>query len=291
MDEFCRTAVRHHTDQTITGQWTVYDGRMRSASLDTNVNNLDFRRDLLLRSATAVQRIGAPKRFQQLQANNIVCESGARLQTVDVAEWIAGAVLSVGNNYTIQGTVELHSPTVFGDVRVFGLVNNRTVAGDSTIWLKSVDQQVNGTVRVIMPPERKAGTVEFRPFAIRDAHFETVNGRPLDAFLKNAVMRTNDVGDDATVAELTNADDDDGVVSTSGALRFQHPPTVGHLYTPGLWDGVDVPKMVSELHENVARADDTERLGVLHRVGEALTVGLQSEWTFSFMFVGKMFNI
>lgn len=230
---------------------------------------------MLRHSATAVQRIHAPKRFQQLQADNIVCDSGATMQTVNVADWIAGAVLSVGNNYTIQGTVELHSPTVFGDVRVFGLVNNRTVAGDATVWLKSADQQVNGDVSVLMAtrPETDAEAVQFRPLAIREARFETVNGKPLDAFLRNAVMRTNDAGDDGLVSMV-----DGGDVNVSSALRFRHPPTVEHLYTPGRWDGVDVSKMVGELHENVARSDDTERLGVLHRVGKALTVGLEGEW-------------
>lgn len=188
-----------------------------------------------------------------------------RVQNVNVADWVSRAVLAVGNNYTIQGTTVLDSPTVFGDVRVFGLVNNRTFSAEH-ILLKSLDQQIRGDVHIDnsqpLPAAGVAGRPQhlIRPLTINEATFDYVNGVQMNEFLANIVPL-----------------DGEAPVQTTAALRFVRPPVVQRLSSAGRWNGVSVPDMVQQFRSTVTATDYTDRLGAVHRVGVALVENLQSE--------------
>lgn len=224
-------------------------------NLQSTINNLDFRTDML-RYSLPEQQISAPKRFEHVQVQDIVCQNGARLQTIDAADWVSKAVLSVGNNYTIQGTTVLENATIFGDVRVFGQVNGR-VFGADTILLKSLAQELPGSVQI----QNQASGNLIRPLAINEATFNAVNGRPLNAFLQNIV----------TI--------DDPAPKTTAAVRFAQPPTVERFYSPGVWNGVSVPGLVQDLQANEAVASNyTAVLGAAHQLSVALVDSLQSRF-------------
>lgn len=174
-------------------------------------------------------------------------------------------MLAVGNNYTVQGTTVLDNPTVFGDVRVFGLVNNCTFSAEH-ILLKSRDQHIHGDVHIHnSQPSSSSSTGangpqrRFRPLSIKEATFDYVNGIAVNEFLANIVPMGQ------------------AVTRTTAPLRFVRPPVVHHLRSGGQWNGVSVPDMVQQFHSTVAASDYTDRLGAVHRIGVELVENLQSE--------------
>lgn len=86
-----------------------------SDEINSLINNLDFRTDLI-RYSVPMSNVTASKRFESLFVDNLLCANGGRIQDVDIADWVAGSALTVGN-YTIQGITVMESPSIFGDVR------------------------------------------------------------------------------------------------------------------------------------------------------------------------------
>lgn len=164
-----------------------------------------------------------------------------------------------GNNYTIQGTVVLENATVFGDLHVFGRVNDRLIS-PATILLRSADQVIRGNMEIRNRPILDTDNqTPIRPLTIHDATFETINGVLLNAFLANVVPR------------------DETAPRTMGPLSFERPPVVGRLYSAGEWSGVSIPGLVQSFRDNEQRSNYTDRLGEVHRVSEALVYNLESE--------------
>lgn len=227
-------------------------------NLESRINGLDFRTDVL-RHSLPEQQITALKHFDDAIVENIVCQNGGRLQDVNVGEWISRAVFADGNNYTIQGTVVLENATVFGDLRVFGHLNDRTVSPE-TILLRVGDQEIRGNVEIRNNGHADDEQAPIRPLTIHEANVANVNGVAVNEFLSNVVPR------------------DAAAPRTMGALVFERPPTVGRLYSTGAWTGVSIPGVVERLHENVERSNYTDLLGEVHRASEALVHNLESEF-------------
>lgn len=254
---FCALALRHGADQTITAAWHLNEAVVGTLASTTRLNGLDPAADFVLSSRTEPQVISARKLF----AGGLACDHFAtardgpapvRLQGVDIADWVSRAVLAGGPNYTIQGTTEFRNLTVFGDTRVFGLVNGLpfTPAG---ILLTTGDQQLLGNLTV-------SGNVreQIRPLSINDGRFERVNGVPVDAFLAN----------------LAHADAG-GALETRSPLRFERPPVVQSFRTAGTWNGRSVPQLVAGMRAAIEAANHTDQLGVLRRVGVQLVAHVE----------------
>lgn len=251
---FCPNALRYDADQTILAAWQLAD--VTVVTLNSRLNGLDFRTDLLRSDLDEPQTITAPKHFAVLGCDHFSTSApGVRLQGVDVADWVARSVLAGGTNYTIQGTTELTNATVFGDVRVFGLVNGQPFSADG-ILLTSGDQQLEGNVEI-----SNSGPEQIRPLSINEATFDFVNGVPVNEFLANIVR----------------IDDQPASVRINSPVHFERAPVVQSMHTTGEWNGRSVPTLVGDLRSAVAAANHNDRLAQLRSVGAQLVAHLESE--------------
>lgn len=118
-----------------------FSGKLTS----TTVNGLNLETDVARWNSPRTNILTAPKRFQSLSIDRLICEDSCTIQGVDVVDWISGAVMA-GLNYTIQGTIYARNP-VISYIEALGLVNNGTF-NSKHILLKTAPQLVNGIVTI-----------------------------------------------------------------------------------------------------------------------------------------------
>ncbi|XP_053679007.1 uncharacterized protein LOC128729376 [Anopheles nili] len=202
--EYDKYALRHQEPQEISGKWLFHDLEIHGNFEIKTLNGHNVATELL-RSDVAASNVTASKHFSELHVESIVCAPPCIIQEVDMDEWYSNG-LRLRGNQTLEGTLIIENGIITGNLIALGTVNGMRFDADN-LMLKSVPQNVNGTLRLVtkFPNENK-----IFPLVFESLHAKTINGKDVDKFLNNVALNSQNpliINSPVTFIDLIETDD------------------------------------------------------------------------------------
>lgn len=170
-----------------------------------------------------------------------------------MSDWIDNAIYVYGN-YTIQGQISIENVTVFGELKVFGPINDKVFSKEQLL-LNSEDQVVQGNIYI---KNKFLEENRIAPVFIEDLHVKEINGRNVEKLYDNLIFP------------------DGNNMDPIQHLNVLKPLKVNRIYTNGykVFD-IDFDKELEEYRSHGNSSMYEAKFGALEMVGSSLTNSLK----------------
>lgn len=144
------------------------------------INGLNLNNDVVRHSQPHQNLINAPKSFDNLQLDSLICRGKCTIQNVQMVEWMKNSV-NVDFNYTIQGQTTLYNAVITNGIVLFGELNG-VPFNPNIILQKNGAQTINGNLYI--------GSSVSNIQNILPVSFDNVQIQYLNSILANDFLRS-----------------------------------------------------------------------------------------------------